>query len=139
MRRPPILHLPKVTHFKLEFGHSHIPSPAAQGILSLKRHPLYIRVTRQQQQREEQPLWLHFFTYKAVVPKRIVRAWCDRRLRRAIVKALEDRGYDASGRPIEASGVGNPAADQQRMPIRGSAFFSPFRSFVAATTEDINR
>src|SRR6266516_5930695 len=126
MTRPPILRLPKVTLFKLEFGHSHIPSPAAQSILSLRRHPLYIRVARQRQQREEQPLWLHFFTYKTVVPKRVVRAWCDRMLRKAIVKALEDRGYDASGRPIKVNGLDNTAVDQQRMPIRGSAFFSPF-------------
>ncbi|KAH6618591.1 hypothetical protein C7974DRAFT_33030 [Boeremia exigua] len=68
-------------------------------------HPLYISQARRQGEHKKEGLWWHATNGTDISKSGCVRTWARRRLRRAFVEALKARGYDETGKLVDATAM----------------------------------
>jgi hypothetical protein len=92
----------KPTLFKLSYSPTYTSFVPAH-IATNSTHPLNITQRRLLKQRKKEGLWWHTTTGVDVSKSSCVRHWALRRLRQAFVEELRRRGYDESGKLVDAS------------------------------------
>ncbi|KAF9698361.1 hypothetical protein EKO04_003838 [Ascochyta lentis] len=68
-------------------------------------HPLYTSQRRRQQQHKKEGLWWHATNGVDISKSGCVRTWARRRLRQAFVAALKQKGYDETGKLVDATAL----------------------------------
>lgn len=79
-------------------------------------------------ERDKNTLWWNVYTPNNIAQKRVVRSWCNRRLRNAFKEALAARGFDKEGRSIEWPGIQN---------LRGSVDMQSSKELITAKYDDL--
>lgn len=99
------LKIPGITSFRVL--HSPDPQPGynARIILDDATHILQQATRERVVQRDKNTLWWSI-TANNLAEKKVVRSWCCRRARGALVEALEGKGYDREGRVQPSVGDG---------------------------------
>lgn len=91
------LNIPGVTSFRVMHSPDPQPAYAARAILEDSAHVLHHATRQRVAQRDQNTLWWNI-TSNNLSEKRVVRSWCCRRVRGALVEALQAKGYDREGR-----------------------------------------
>lgn len=76
-------------------------------IASNPGHPLYITQRRRQQEHKREGLWWHATNGTDISKSGCVRTWSRRRLRHAFIEELEAKGYDETGKLVDATAMQN--------------------------------
>lgn len=99
--RIPLIKLPGVTLYRAAYTRKHLPLFAADAILKDPIHPLFPQTQQRYNARSRATLWWNVTSNTTSAnPKRVVKSWNNRRLRRAVVEGLEANGLDAEGRVV---------------------------------------
>lgn len=124
---------PSITAFTLRFRNIHAFTTIRSRFLDLPdQHPLAPLMLKRYAAREAVPLWWDCIAKRAVGQSdRVVRSWLARRIRNAFKESLNQKGYDANGRPLPGSG--NQAA------LFGTASFSVQREATTRSFADLVR
>ncbi|KAG9185678.1 hypothetical protein G6011_07009 [Alternaria panax] len=83
--------------FRVNFANEH-KNLIINHVATDASHPLHETQCRRQAEKKKQGLWWHVTTGVDLHKSSCVRAWCRRRLRRAVVEELKARGYDEHGK-----------------------------------------
>jgi hypothetical protein len=94
----------KLTTFKVSYSPSYT-SYIPHIIATNPSHPLYITQRRRQQELKKEGLWWHATNGTDLSKKSTVRTWARRRLRQAFVEELKAKGYDKTGKLVEANAM----------------------------------
>lgn len=98
---------PGVTSFRVMFSSDPRPAYAARAILDDDAHVLREATQQRLAQRDKNTLWWNV-TANHLSEKKVIRSWCCRRVRGAIVEALQAKGYDREGRVLPNTGARPP-------------------------------
>ncbi|MCJ1377848.1 hypothetical protein MMC17_000944 [Xylographa soralifera] len=88
-----------LTVCRAAYSPTHSPPFVAAAILSDTTHILYPPTKRRYDMRSQETLWWNVTSNTMSSVKKVVRSWNNRRMRRAIIEALETCGLDAEGKP----------------------------------------
>lgn len=102
VRPSPHLSVPGLTVCRVSWNRDHRPGFAAKMILDNTSHVLYEPTRQKYESRSKDSLWWSIVV-NHMNEKRVLRSWINRRLRRAFVAALANRGLDDNGRAPDES------------------------------------
>lgn len=94
----------KLATFKVSYSASYT-SYIPRIIATSPSHPLYITQSRRQKELKKEGLWWHATNGTLLSKKSTVRTWARRRLRQAFVEELKAKGYDKTGKLVEATAM----------------------------------
>lgn len=94
----------KLKTFKVSYSPTYT-SYIPRIIASNPSHPLYITQRRRQQGQRKEGLWWHATNGTDISKKSTVRTWARRRLRQAFVEELKVKGYDETGKLVDATAL----------------------------------
>ena len=93
-----------LTVCRAAYSPTHTLPFVANAILSDTTHILYLPTKRRYDTRSRETLWWNVTSNTIAGVKKVVRSWNDRRMRRAIIEALNTCGLDAEGKPPAGKG-----------------------------------
>ncbi|KAI9823458.1 MAG: hypothetical protein M1832_002469 [Thelocarpon impressellum] len=67
-------------------------------VLLNREHVLHARTARKHRERDPATLWWWVSTSMREARQKVLRSFCNRRMRAAVRSALDERGFDAEGR-----------------------------------------
>ncbi len=99
--KPPKLKPPNLTVCHITFSSIYHPTYTTHLVLNDKRNNDHLPTLARYASRPKVGLWWNVTSNTMAGKKAVVRRWSARRLRNAIVEALEERGFDGEGkRPV---------------------------------------
>lgn len=141
--------LPTVNILRFAFSPTfYYPSHSANLILSDLDNVRRERTKARLLARPRDGLWVTY-SCNAFIKQSVVKSWCQRRLKRAVLEALRDRGYDRLGRRIGTNGNGDRDRDgvvvvvvkeeEQGMNLRGTLEINGFNNLALAEWKEVRR
>lgn len=133
--------LPTVNILRFAFSPTTFyPSHSANLILSDLDNVRRERTKARLLARPRDGLWVTY-SCNAFIKQSVVKSWCQRRLKRAVLEALRDRGYDKLGRRrIEKGKNGVVVVEQQgKINLRGTLEINGFSNMALAEWEEVKR
>ena len=100
-------------------------------------HVLHVSLTARQAARPKDGLWWDV-TANTMPGKSVIRHWAQRRLRTAVVKALERGGWDKSGRAKADLGAAAGKGDRKD-DLKGTLHVHVLAKILQATGEEVER
>lgn len=94
----------KLKTFKVSFSPTYA-NWIVNHIATNPAHPLYISQRRRQQEIKKDGLWWHSTNGVDISKSGCVRTWARRRLRQAFVEELKAKGYDETGKLVDATAM----------------------------------
>lgn len=126
--------LPTVNILRFAFSPTFYPSHSANLILSDLDNVRRERTKARLLARPRDRLWVTY-SCNAFIKQSVVKSWSQRRLKRAVLEALRDRGYDRLGRRIETTG----AVVEQGTNLRGTLEINGFNNMALAEWKEVRR
>lgn len=138
--------LPTVNILRFAFSPTfYYPSHSANLILSDLDNVRRERTKARLLARPRDGLWVTY-SCNAFIKQSVVKSWCQRRLKRAVLEALRDRGYDGLGRRIGTNGNGDRDGvvviveeQEQGMNLRGTLEINGFNNLALAEWNEVRR
>lgn len=94
-----LLPLPSsLTAYTLSYTPSHLPPTSTLAILARPSHVLRGSTVRRAALKDTRTLWWTVSMRNAEAQRKVVRSWCNRRMKKAVREALRERGFDGEGR-----------------------------------------
>lgn len=121
---------PGVTSFRVMYSPVPQPAFAARFILDDTAHVLREATQQRLAERDKNTLWWNI-TSNQLSEKRVIRSWCCRRARGAIVEALRAKGYDREGRVLPNTGA--------RPPLTGSLQLRGTEELITVKFSDLQK
>lgn len=87
----------------LRYTPKQVIPPIALRYISAPYHPIRPKILHMYENRDKNTLWWRVSITPLQSHKRVVRSWCARRARRAFEHALEKKGLDKLGHPLDPS------------------------------------
>jgi hypothetical protein len=98
--KPPKLKPPNLTVCHITFSPIYHPTHATHLVINDKRNNFHLPTLARYASRPKVGLWWNVTSNTMAGKKVVVRRWSARRLRNAIVEALEERGFDGEGKRL---------------------------------------
>ncbi|MCJ1393129.1 hypothetical protein MMC18_006001 [Xylographa bjoerkii] len=96
--KAPFMKVSGLTLCRAAYSPMHSPPFVAATILSDPTHILYPQTKQRYDTRSQETLWWNVTSNTMPIKKRVVRSWNNRRMRRAVIEALETYGLDVEGK-----------------------------------------
>lgn len=125
--------LPTVNILRFAFSPTFYPSHSANLILSDLDNVRRERTKARLLARPRDELWVTY-SCNAFIKQSVVKSWSQRRLKRAVLEALRDRGYDRLGRRIGTNGV-----VEQGKNLQGTLEINGFNNLALAEWKEVRR
>lgn len=134
--------LPTVNILRFAFNPNlYYPSHSANLILSDLDNVRRERTKARLLVRPRDGLWVTY-SCNAFIKQSVVKSWCQRRLKRAVLEALRYRGYDRLGRRIGTNGVAVVEEEEEEqgiMNLRGTLEINGFNNLALAEWKEVRR
>lgn len=125
--------LPTVNILRFAFSPTFYPSHSASLILSDLDNVRRERTKARLLARPRDELWVTY-SCNAFIKQSAVKSWNQRRLKRAVLEVLRDRGYDRFGRRVGTDGV-----VEQGKNLQGTLEINGFNNMALAEWKEVRR
>lgn len=125
--------LPTVNILRFAFSPTFYPSHSAHLILSDLDNVRRERTKARLLARPRDELWVTY-SCNAFIKQSVVKSWNQRRLKRALLEALRDKGYDRLGRRVGTNGV-----VEQGKNLQGTLEINGFNNMALAEWKEVRR
>lgn len=125
--------LPTVNILRFAFSPTFYPSHSANLILSDLDNVRRERTKARLLARPRDELWVTY-SCNAFIKQSVVKSWNQRRLKRAVLESLREKGYDRLGRRVGTNGV-----VEQGKNLKGTLEISGFNNMALAEWKEVRR